>query len=217
MDLPKWARRLDCSNAAIIERCRIDGPVCHLGAKINKDGADDEMVERWRRSFDPPAKSGFVGVDLFDGYNVDIVADICAEGYAIKHPDLLGRFGLVVCRALLEHVPNPFAAAGNIIRLIKPGGHLYYNGPWVWGFHPYPSDYWRISFEALKVLFPALIWKEWWYSGTNDQVAIAIDRPELERKIFAQPTTAGLSTMITDRGMPYLNIGAVGQLVTPHM
>jgi SAM-dependent methyltransferase len=212
MELPKWARQLDCSNAAIIERCKISGPVCHVGSKFNKPDVSDDTVRRWRANFEPPAKAGFVGIDLFDGYNVDVVADICADEFAANNPDLLGRFGMVVCRALLEHVPNPFAAARNIIMLIKPGGHLYYNGPWVWGFHPYPSDYWRISFEALKVLFPRLTWKEWWYSGIKDNVALAIDRPELERKLFAQPTTAGFSTLITDRGMPYLNIGAIGQL-----
>ena len=209
--LPQWAKQIDCSLAAMMNAHRMDGPVCHAGSLINKDGVTDEQVARWRGNFTHLKNPEVVGIDLFPGMNVDVVADLCAESFGTEHPSLAGKFGLVFCSALLEHVRNPFVAAKNMSALLRSGGHLYYVGPWVAGYHPYPNDYWRISFEGVKALFPDLTFDQWWYSCTIENVGIEITEARHERKLFAQASVTGAAQLITDRGMPYLNIGAIGR------
>jgi hypothetical protein len=190
----------------------MSGPVCHVGSLYNKEHITAKDVASWRRNFARLGDSEFTGIDLFPGMNVDVVADLCSETFCTSHPSLVEKFGLVLCWALLEHVQNPFMAAKNITALLRLGGHLYFIGPWVWGYHPYPKDYWRISFEGLKVLFPTITFDQWWYSSTNDNVGIMITGgPDVERKVFAQSRVAGPATLLTDRGMPYLNVGAIGR------
>lgn len=102
--------------------------------------------------------AGYTGVDIEEGPNVDVVADLCAPNRA--------HFGCVYASALLEHVANPFQAASTLTGMLRCGGHLCYVGPWVWGYHAYPDDLWRLCFSGLQKLFPALEWQEWFYSGT---------------------------------------------------
>ena|SRR5919106_2311018 len=194
----------------LLIRLRARGPVCHVGSK-NRDATDAEIV-RWRGNFGGLDDPQVVGIDIEPGPNVDIVADLCAPGLLREHADLVGRFGFVYCSALLEHVADPFTAARNIEGMLRPGGHLYYRGPWVWGFHAYPSDYWRISVSGLKVLFPNIEFVDWWYMGTKENSGVRVDTPEIERSIFQEVglLTQRMGRHISDRGMPYLNIGAVG-------
>lgn len=211
--LPDWAKKISVSMPDLWEQHAVDGPVCHVGSLINNPGATHEHALKWRTNFSGLANQEFVGIDLFAGANVDVVADLCDPAFEDNHGDLVRHFGLVVCRALLEHVQNPIAAALNIEKLLRPGGHLYIAGPWVWGYHPYPDDYWRLNFSAYKILFPNVRWVQWFYSGTKEPVGIEITDIAKERALFASrdmSTMSGAAAMISDRSMPYLNIGAVG-------
>lgn len=212
-NLPSWAKKISVKMVDLWKQHEVDGPTCHVGSLINNPGATEESALKWRMNFKDLANKEFVGVDLFAGVNVDVVADLCDPEFEDKHGDLVRHFGLVVCRALLEHVQNPIAAAHNIEKLLRPGGHLYVAGPWVWGYHPYPDDYWRLSFSAYKVLFPNVRWVQWFYSGTKEPVGIEISDISHERKLFANIDSSALTgpaSMISDRSMPYLNVGAVG-------
>jgi hypothetical protein len=178
---------------------------------FNSEEATEEDVARWRKTFEHLAPGGLVGIDLFAGPNVDVVADLCSPDFARDHPELVGNFGVVFASALLEHVQQPFDAARNIELMIRPGGHLFYAGPWVWGYHPYPDDYWRISHSGLKVLFPGLEWVRSWYGGTNKNVGIELTDPKYERSLFRQTQSGGVGAALSDQSLPYLNIGAIGQ------
>lgn len=213
--LPPHAKQIDASYEALFKEGGIKGPVCHVGSLLNSEKATQEDVDRWRARFERIAPGGFVGVDLFPGLNVDVTADLCASDFAEKHPDLLGQFGVVLASALLEHVKNPFDAARNISLMIRPGGHLFYAGPWVWGFHPYPEDYWRISHSGLTVLFPEMQWIRRWYSGTNKNVGIELADPKYERPTFRQMQADGPGAVLSGQGLPYLNVGAIGLKATP--
>jgi SAM-dependent methyltransferase len=207
---------VDVSTPALLERHGIVGGVCVVGAKAQK--LTPQQVQAWRDSYRRLDGYEFVGVDIEAGLNVDVVADLCSPTLEQDHPQMVGRFGLVVCGALLEHVKDPFRAARNVAALIRPGGHLYYLGPWVWGFHAYPDDYWRFSFPALQQLFPSLTWKEWWYASTDKRIGIKVPRLSDERTYLQIVTPRGkkprhLGELITDRAMPYLNVGAIGQRV----
>jgi SAM-dependent methyltransferase len=193
----------------LLDRLQANGPVCHVGSKTR--GATDESIARWRGNFARFSNSQFVGIDIESGPNVDVVVDLCKPSFLSDHPDLDSRFGFIFCSALLEHVADPFSAARNIQSMLRPGGHLYYRGPWVWGFHSYPSDYWRISIAGLKVLFPRVEFVDWWYMGTKENFGVRVDAPDVERKLFQESKLKRrMGRHISDRGMPYLNIGAIG-------
>lgn len=59
----------------------------------------------------------------FDASGVDIVCDITA----IPRPD--AAFDAVLCTEVLEHVPDPVAALGELARLIRPGGRMILTAP----------------------------------------------------------------------------------------
>jgi len=194
----------------VLARHKVTGPVCHVGSKSWR--GDEESVRGLRTRL---SKGGeFVGLDIEPGLNVDVVADVCDPGLFTKHPELHGRFGLAYVSALLEHVDDPFAGARNIAALLREGGVLYSAHPWVWGFHPYPTDLWRFSIRAIRKLFPGIEWLEWWYSSMNPEVGLSIvgGDPTIERKLFLeQRRDDSLAGLISDRWMPYLNVVAIGR------
>jgi SAM-dependent methyltransferase len=194
----------------VLERHGVKGPTCHVGSKAWK--GDEESVLALRRLL---GRGGdFVGLDIEAGLNVDVVADICDPELFAKHPRLRGAFGFAYVAALLEHVDDPFAGARNIAGLLAEGGVLYSSHPWVWGFHPYPTDLWRFSFRAIRRLFDGIEWLEWWYASMNPQVGLRVrdGDPTIERKLFqTQRRDESLAGMLTDRWMPYLNVVAIGR------
>jgi hypothetical protein len=195
---------LEWSPLRVFRHFGCTGPLCHAGSLLN--GKHQITAAEIRATF---AEFGeFVGVDLFAGPNVDVVADLGEPLPA----DLVGRFGIVWAGALLEHVPNPFKVAANLQAMLRPGGHVFYCGPWVQAFHSYPNDYWRISIEGLKVLFPEVEWSDWWYSSSQDKRGIRLRSAQHEGNVFRfYPEVQGAGATLTDRVMPYLNIVAIGQ------
>lgn len=109
-----------------------------------------------------------VGLDMFDGHGVDIVHDL-----EKRLPKEHGLFKHVDCCSVLEHVKRPWLMAHNIEKALEHGGTLLVSVPFVWRIHNYPGDFWRISGEALDVLFPAITWLDKAYM-TN---GVRYDRP----------------------------------------
>ncbi len=211
----KFGEFSEMNQKLAFDEFRFEGPLMHVGSKINyEDEKARTGAEHFRQFVKKKlyGKKEIKGLDIFDGHNVDIVADLCADNlFSGDLNKYLEYFKTIICWALLEHVENPFCAAENITRFLVPGGKIFYVGPWVWGYHPYPDDYWRISFSGLKVLFPKIEWTDWWYTGTNDKVAFRVNEIRNERKVFQLKSelTSEIDT-VSDRFMPYLNICAVG-------
>ena len=94
----------------------------------------------------------YLNIDIMDNKNIPtLVKDICGDIFCdalLQH-----SADLVYSNSLLEHVPNPFAAADNIVQLLKPGGICFIRTPFAYRFHPMPNDFWRFSPEGLKILF----------------------------------------------------------------
>jgi SAM-dependent methyltransferase/uncharacterized protein YbaR (Trm112 family) len=86
-----------------------------------------------------------VEIDLFP--NVDIVA----TGDAI--PFLENTFDLVICQAVLEHVQNPADFVRDMLFVLKPGGQLYAEIPFLQGYHADPHDYQRYTISGIEYLF----------------------------------------------------------------
>jgi ubiquinone/menaquinone biosynthesis C-methylase UbiE len=65
----------------------------------------------------------------------------------------------VICKDVLEHVPDPFSAVREIHRVMKPGSPGFFTVPFL---HPYHAvrgsgafDYWRFTRDGAKKLFEA--------------------------------------------------------------
>lgn len=142
-----------------------DAPVLHIGSKasvLDNDGG------KWRKLY---KGKDFIGVDLEVGNNVDFTFDITKNISSLRKKTGIKQFSTIICPHVLEHVKNPFEVASNIGKLLKKGGRAIISVPWVQGFHEFPNDYWRISFEGLRQLFPNLDFELEYYSDAQEKVA----------------------------------------------
>ncbi len=74
-------------------------------------------------------------------------ADYAGTAEQTGLPD--ASFDLVICTQVLEHCMNPWQAAREIRRILRPGGYLIASAPHVWFYHPHPTDHWRFTQEGL--------------------------------------------------------------------
>ncbi len=86
--------------------------------------------------------------------NVDIVPgptiDVCASVEHLPFPDEI--FDLVVSQELLEHVRDPFRAMQEMRRVLRKGGVIYCQVPFIIGYHPGPTDFWRFTRQGIREL-----------------------------------------------------------------
>ncbi|WP_143694841.1 class I SAM-dependent methyltransferase [Variovorax sp. JS1663] len=94
-----------------------------------------------------------VGVDMLEGPGVDLVLDLERD-----LPGDVGQFDHVECMSVLEHSRRPWLLAANIQRLMAPGATIFCTVPFCWRIHGYPSDYWRMTPDGVRELFPEVEW-----------------------------------------------------------
>lgn len=87
-----------------------------------------------------------VNVDIKDGPGVDVVCDIH------DIPDSLGMFDVVICNAVLQYCRNPQTVIDEFYRVLRTGGYLYLDVPWVQPACQDPSDLYRFSDRGLRHL-----------------------------------------------------------------
>jgi SAM-dependent methyltransferase len=67
-----------------------------------------------------------------------------------------GRFDVVICEQVLEHVVDPCGAAANLRDLTVPGGHVIVSTPFLIKVHELAifamHDYWRFTPRGLRTL-----------------------------------------------------------------
>ena len=86
--------------------------------------------------------------------NIDIArtgaTDSVADAQLLPFRD--GAFDVIVTQETLEHVADPFRALCEISRVLRNGGVLYCQAPFVIGYHPGPSDFWRFTRQGIRQL-----------------------------------------------------------------
>jgi SAM-dependent methyltransferase len=97
----------------------------------------------------------YLGVDIEPGPGVDVALDLTAD-FSLVSRLLPARFASIFCLSVLEHCRQPFLMAENVQRLLEPGGVLYVSVPFAWEIHSFPSDYWRFTPDAVRLLFPGV-------------------------------------------------------------
>lgn len=60
-------------------------------------------------------------------------------------------FDAVVCESILEHVPYPQKAISELHRVLKPGGEIWVQLPFLYPYHEAPKDYWRVTPDGLRI------------------------------------------------------------------
>jgi len=94
-----------------------------------------------------PLHAEMINVDLVAFPHTDITADF-AEPLPIRS----GSVDAVLSIAVLEHLRHPALMASEMERILKPGGTLYVNTPFLYPFHDAPEDYTRWTLLGLRTL-----------------------------------------------------------------
>lgn len=129
----EYAKMLDCLNK--------DWDVMEVGiAGDEKPGGNYKLFG---------IGNNYKTLDYVANFDPDIVADICDT----KLP--ANSWDLIILSQTLEHIFTYEKAIKECFRLLKKGGYLILDCPFVYPYHaslPEFDDYWRISPSAMKEL-----------------------------------------------------------------
>jgi SAM-dependent methyltransferase len=118
--------------------------------------ATRDLTPSFVRSFPADATILNIGAGLTDyGRNVvslDIAPSpaIDVVGVAEALPFRDGAFDGVVFQAVLEHVRDASTALKEIARVLRPGGSVFVEVPFIQGYHAAPADYRRFTVNGLR-------------------------------------------------------------------
>jgi SAM-dependent methyltransferase len=107
-----------------------------------KPGEEGLNVGAGKTHLHPQVKN----LDLFAAPHIDYVGT--AEAIPVND----NHFSVIITQETLEHVQDPFKAISEIYRVTKPGGLLYCQLPFIIGYHPGPTDFWRFTKEGMVEL-----------------------------------------------------------------
>ncbi len=109
---------------------RSTGPILDAGAGLRPDYRDD-----------------VVNLEILPYPTTDVISS------AESLPFADATFDVVISVAVLEHVRDPFAAARELERVLRPGGHVFAAVPFLQPYHGYPHHYYNMTAGGLKNLF----------------------------------------------------------------
>lgn len=90
----------------------------------------------------------YLGFDILDGPNVDVVGDAHEASSFLPHD----HFDAVMSFAVFEHLLMPWKAVLEMNKVLKPGAIGLILAPQTWPLHEEPWDYFRFSRHAWKGL-----------------------------------------------------------------
>lgn len=106
-------------------------------------------------------------VPLYETYREYVTENICADWpsstHGNEHLDIFvdlssplpfadGSFDTILSSDVIEHLPDPRLAFLEMSRLLKPGGILLLNTPFLYMLHEIPNDYYRFTRYAIQRL-----------------------------------------------------------------
>jgi hypothetical protein len=98
-----------------------------------------------------PSGWEYVGLDIMEGPNVDIVGDAHSMSRVLPHDS----FDAAMSLSVFEHLAMPWKVVLELNRLLKLGGFAFIQTHQTFPLHDEPWDFWRVSADAWPVLFNA--------------------------------------------------------------
>lgn len=95
-------------------------------------------------------KSDVQTLDINPDSGATYIADICNTNTETIKSD---SFDVIVCTEVLEHTLQPFDAAKELLRIVKPGGSVLVSTPYNFRIHGPLPDCWRFTEHGLRELF----------------------------------------------------------------
>lgn len=95
----------------------------------------------------PQRTAGVINVEIVDYPSTDVLA----IGEALPFAD--ASFDAALSLAVLEHVRDPFRCAQELLRVVKPGGELLIDVPFLQPVHGFPHHYYNMTAQGLANLF----------------------------------------------------------------
>jgi SAM-dependent methyltransferase len=126
---------------ALVERYLEPGRSLLVG-----DVGSYDYTGSYRALFTDPAWQ-YVGVDLNEGPNVDVVLP---SPYQFPFPD--GHFDVLISGQAFEHVKFFWLTWMEMVRTLKPGGYIFLIAPSRGPEHRYPVDCWRFYPDGYRAL-----------------------------------------------------------------
>jgi len=91
----------------------------------------------------------YVGMDIMDGPNVDIVGD----AHELSKLLPANHFDAAMSLSVFEHLAMPWKVAVELNKVLKLGGFAFLQTHQAFPLHDEPWDFWRISSQAWPALF----------------------------------------------------------------
>jgi 2-polyprenyl-3-methyl-5-hydroxy-6-metoxy-1,4-benzoquinol methylase len=89
----------------------------------------------------------YTAFDVESAPTIDIVGDIH------DLPFEENSFDTVICTQVFEHIKEPWVVAGQIQKVLRPGGYAVITAPFMIPYHAHPHDFYRFTPEGLAQLF----------------------------------------------------------------
>ncbi len=100
------------------------------------------------RSLLMPDVATYMGLDIADGNNVDIVVENPYDWQEL----VSDSFDMVISGQALEHSEYFWEVFKEMVRVLRPGGYMCVIVPKVQKMHRYPIDCWRRWTEGMKAV-----------------------------------------------------------------
>ena len=118
----------------------------HISSEINKllKQYDDKNfvlnIGSGNKRLAPHVKN----LDIIDDLNVDYVCS--ADNIPIESNSV----DLIITQEAFEHIPNSSEAIKECYRILKNDGKIYFQVPFIIGYHPGPTDFYRFTKEGIE-------------------------------------------------------------------
>jgi SAM-dependent methyltransferase len=129
-------------------RLKINGRILIVGSR--EYGYDEFDI---RRVLEELGFTDIKGIDITAGHGVDWVVDIIQTDASFLS-EYHQQFDTIFCMEIFSHLYDPHTAAKHVASLLKPGGTLFLSESLVRKISKMPGDYWRFTFDGLRMLFP---------------------------------------------------------------
>jgi SAM-dependent methyltransferase len=87
----------------------------------------------------------------FDRFRYSGLVSVVGDAHHLPFRD--DAFDVILCEAVIEHLRKPWVAVEEFYRVLKFGGYVYAEVPFMQPVHAYPSHYFNMTREGIKVLF----------------------------------------------------------------